>query len=68
MVIEMSNEKISKDVLEKVETWIDLKNRALRLFGKDSVEYIFAETQLDFVLKENNLEYHNITVGFVKKL
>ena len=64
----MSNKNISKDSLEKVEAWIDLKNRALRLFGKDSVEYIFAETQLDFVLKENNLEYHNITVGFVKKL
>ena len=64
----MSNEKISKDVLEKVETWIDLKNRALRLFGRDSAEYIFAETQLDFLLKENNLEHHHLILGFVKKL
>ena len=64
----MSNKKISKDVLEKVETWIDLKNRALSLFGKDSVEYIFAETMLDLAIKKNKLEYHNITVGFVKKL
>ena len=64
----MNNKKISKDTLEKVEAWIDLKNKALRLFGKDSVEYIFAETQLDFLLKENNLEHHHLILGFVKKL
>tara|TARA_B100000212_G_scaffold217986_1_gene165107 strand:+ start:370 stop:570 length:201 start_codon:yes stop_codon:yes gene_type:complete len=64
----MSNKKISKESLEKVEAWIDLKNRALRLFGKDSVEYIFAETMLDFVIKKNNLEYHNYVIGFMKKI
>jgi len=37
------------------------------LFGKDSVEYIFAETQLDFLLKENDLELHEMTIGFMKK-
>ena len=63
----MSNQKLSKKDISKIEAWIDLKNRALRLFGEDSVEYIFAETQLDFLLKENELEIHKFVVGFVKK-
>ena len=46
---------------------MDLKNKALGLFGKDSVEYILAETQLDFLLKENDLEITKLTIGFVKK-
>ena len=46
---------------------MDLKKRALHLFGKDSFEYIFAESQLDFLLKENDLEIQQLTIGFMKK-
>jgi hypothetical protein len=56
-----------KKPIEKIEEWMEIKKRALRLFGKDSVEYIFAETQLDFLLKENDLELHEMTIGFMKK-
>jgi hypothetical protein len=59
--------KISKEIMERVEKWMDLKKRALHLFGKDSVEYIFAESQLDFLLKENDLEIQQLTIGFMKK-
>ena len=59
--------KISKEIMKRVEKWMDLKKRALHLFGKDSVEYIFAESQLDFLLKENNLEVHQLIIGFMKK-
>jgi len=59
--------KISKEIMKRVEKWMDLKKRALHLFGKDSVEYIFAESQLDFLLKENDLEIQQLTIGFMKK-
>jgi len=59
--------KVSQDTIEKIETWMDLKNRALRLFGKDSIEYIFAETQFDFLLKESELEHYELTIGFIQK-
>tara|TARA_Y100000591_G_scaffold20173_1_gene14925 strand:- start:3634 stop:3831 length:198 start_codon:yes stop_codon:yes gene_type:complete len=59
--------KKSKEIMERVEKWMDLKKRALHLFGKDSVEYIFAESRLDFLLKENDLEIHQLIIGFVKK-
>ena len=59
--------KISKEIMKRVEKWMDLKKRALHLFGKDSVEYIFAETQLDFLLKENDLEIQQLTIDFMKK-
>ena len=57
----------NKKIISKIEVWMDLKNKALKLFGKDSVEYILAETQLDFLLKENDLEITKLTIGFVKK-
>lgn len=56
-----------KNLNSKIQAWLDLKNKALKLFGKDSVEYILAETQLDFLLKENDLEITKLTIGFVKK-
>lgn len=56
-----------KNLNSKIQAWLDLKNKALELFGKDSVEYILAETQLDFLLKENDLEVTKLTIGFVKK-
>ena len=56
-----------KNLNSKIQAWLDLKNKALELFGKDSVEYILAETQLDFLLKENDLEITKLTIGFVKK-
>jgi hypothetical protein len=59
--------KISKEIMKRVEKWMDLKKRALHLFGKDSVEYIFTESQLDFLLKENDLEIQQLTIGFMKK-
>ena len=59
--------KISKEIMKRVEKWMDLKKRTLHLFGKDSVEYIFAETQLDFLLKENDLEIQQLTIDFMKK-
>lgn len=59
--------KISKEIMKRVEKWMDLKKQALNLFGKDSVEYIFAESQLDFLLKENDLEIQQLTIGFMKK-
>ncbi len=59
--------KISKEIVKRIEQWNDLKKRAFYLFGKDSVEYIFAESQLDFLLKENDLEIHQLTIGFMKK-
>jgi len=56
-----------KNLNSKIQAWLNLKNKALKLFGKDSVEYILAETQLDFLLKENDLEITKLTIGFVKK-
>ena len=60
--------KISKEIMKRVEKWMDLKKRALHLFGKDSVEYIFAESQLDFLLKENDLDnISNLIISEVEK-
>ena len=63
----MNDNGLVKKPIEKIEEWMEIKKSALRLFGKDSVEYIFAETQLDFLLKENDLELHEMTMGFMKK-
>ena len=63
----MNDNGLVKKPIEKIEEWMEIKKSALRLFGKDSVEYIFAETQLDFLLKENDLELHEMTIGFMKK-
>ena len=53
--------------MSNIEKWMDIKKKALRLFGKDSMEYFFAKTQLDFLLKVNDLEIHELTIGFMKK-
>ncbi len=63
MMTVMTDKKLNS----KIQAWLDLKNKALELFGKDSAEYIFAETYLDFLLKENNLEITKLTIGFIKK-
>ena len=55
----MSNQKPSKKDISKIEAWIDLKNRALRLFGEDSVEYIFSSfiSELYFSFMERFIRY-----------
>ena len=63
----MKNNKVSKEVMNNIEKWMDIKKRALRLFGQHSMEYFFAKTQLDFLLKVNDLEIHELTIGFMKK-
>ena len=63
----MTNNKVSKEVIDRIEKWMDLKKRALRLFGPDSIEYFYVKTQLDFLLKINDLEIHELTIGFMKK-
>ena len=44
----MKNNKLSKEVMNNIEKWMDIKKRVLQLFGQDSMEYFFAKTQLDF--------------------
>ncbi|MDC0474323.1 hypothetical protein OAN34_01445 [Hyphomicrobiales bacterium] len=63
----ISKIKVSQEVMSNIEKWMDIKKKALRLFGKDSMEYFFAKTQLDFLLKINDLEIHELTIGFMKK-
>jgi len=63
----MTNNKVSKEVIDRIEKWMNLKKRALRLFGPDSIEYFYVKTQLDFLLKINDLEIHELTIGFMKK-
>ena len=63
----ISKNKVSQEVMSNIEKWMDIKKKALRLFGKDSMEYFFAKTQLDFLLKVNDLEIHELTIGFMKK-
>ena len=67
MTKKIKNNKVSKEVLDRIEKWMDLKKRALRLFGQDSIEYFYVKTQLDFLLKINDLEIHELTIGFMKK-
>ena len=63
----MKNNKVSKEVMNNIEKWMDIKKKALRLFGQDSIEYFFAKTQLDFLLKINDLEHHEFIICFIKK-
>jgi len=63
----MKNNKVSKEVMNNIEKWMDIKKKALRLFGQDSMEYFFAKIQLDFLLKVNDLEIRELTIGFMKK-
>ena len=63
----MKNNKLSKEVMNNIEKWMDIKKRVLRLFGQDSMEYFFAKTQLDFLLKVNDLERHEFMICFIKK-
>jgi len=63
----MKNNKVSKEVMNNIEKWMDIKKKALRLFGQDSMEYFFAKTQLDFLLKVHDLEIRELTIGFMKK-
>ena len=63
----MKKNKVSKEVMERIEKWMDLKKKAAQLFGQDSFEYFYAKTQLDFLLKINDLEIHELTIGFMKK-
>jgi hypothetical protein len=67
MTKKIKNNKVSKEVMDRIEKWMDLKKRALRLFGQDSIEYFYIKTQLDFLLKINDLEIHELTIGFMKK-
>ena len=67
MTKKIKNNKVSKEVLDRIEKWMDLKKRALRLFGQDSIEYFYVKTQLNFLLKINDLEIHELTIGFMKK-
>ena len=67
MTKKIKNNKVSKEVMDRIEKWIDLKKRTLRLFGQDSIEYFYVKTQLDFLLKINDLEIHELTIGFMKK-
>ena len=67
MTKKIKNNKVSKEVMDRIEKWMDLKKRALRLFGQDSIEYFYVKTQLDFLLKINDLEIHELTIGFMKK-
>ena len=63
----MKNNKVSKEVMNNIEKWMDIKKRALRLFGQHSMEYFFAKTQLDFLLKVHDLEHHEFVICFIKK-
>ena len=67
MTKKIKNNKVSKEVMDRIEKWMDLKKRALRLFGQDSIEYFYVKTQLDFLLKINDLEILELTIGFMKK-
>ena len=67
MTKKIKNNKVSKEVMDRIEKWMDLKKRALRLFGQDSIEYFYVKTQLNFLLKINDLEIHELTIGFMKK-
>ena len=67
MTKKIKNNKVSKEVMDRIEKWIDLKKRTLRLFGQDSIEYFYVKTQLNFLLKINDLEIHELTIGFMKK-
>jgi len=67
MIKKMKNNKVSKEVMNNIEKWMDIKKKALRLFGQDSMEYFFAKIQLDFLLKVNDLEIRELTIGFMKK-
>ena len=67
MIKKIKNNKVSKEVMGRIEKWMDLKKQALRLFGQDSIEYFYVKTQLDFLLKINDLEIHELTIGFMKK-
>ena len=67
MTKKIKNNKVSKEVMDRIEKWIDLKKWILRLFGQDSIEYFYVKTQLDFLLKINDLEIHELTIGFMKK-
>ena len=67
MTKKIKNNKVSKEVMDRIEKWMDLKKQALRLFGQDSIEYFYVKTQLDFLLKINDLEIHELTIGFMKK-
>ena len=67
MTKKIKNNKVSKEVMDRIEKWIDLKKWKLRLFGQDSIEYFYVKTQLDFLLKINDLEIHELTIGFMKK-
>ena len=67
MTKKIKNNKVSKEAMDRIEKWMDLKKRALRLFGQDSIEYFYVKTQLDFLLKINDLEIHELTIGFMKK-
>ena len=67
MTKKIKNNKVSKEVMDRIEKWMDLKKRTLRLFGQDSIEYFYVKTQLDFLLKINDLEIHELTIGFMKK-
>ena len=48
MTKKIKNNKVSKEVMDRIEKWIDLKKRTLRLFGQDSIEYFYVKTQLNF--------------------
>tara|TARA_B100001175_G_C19055936_1_gene424277 strand:- start:216 stop:422 length:207 start_codon:yes stop_codon:yes gene_type:complete len=67
MTKKIKNNKVSKEAMDRIEKWMDLKKQALRLFGQDSIEYFYVKTQLDFLLKINDLEIHELTIGFMKK-
>jgi len=67
MTKKMKNNKVSKEVMNRIEKWMDLKKRTLRFFGQDSIEYFYVKTQLDFLLKINDLDIHELTIGFMKK-
>ena len=67
MTKKIKNNKVSKEVMDRIEKWMDLKKQALRLFGQDSIEHFYVKTQLDFLLKINDLEIHELTIGFMKK-
>ena len=67
MTKKIKNNKVSKEAMDRIEKWMDLKKQALRLFGQDSIEYFYVKTQLDFLLKINDLEIHELTICFMKK-
>ena len=57
MTKKIKNNKVSKEVMDRIEKWMDLKKRTLRLFGQDSIECFYVKTQLDFLLKINESIY-----------